>query len=263
LFNFASDQGDQLGDLLAVEVPRMREGNENLPANPSRVRVQYDDSVRQAHGFADGVGDKQDRFAGSKPEFLNLLVEQGAGLGVERGKRFIHQQNRRVHDQGAGDGDALPHSTGQLVNQFAGAVGQVNHLQRIGRAILPLAPGNAGHFQPEFDIRKSRKPGEQAMFLKDHRPVRSGPGDRFAIERRAADIGFEHSRSDVEQRALAASAGTNDDDKFARLNGDAHPSKGRDSRTLEVLVDVAQHQPASQSGGGGRGCWVGQSHSFE
>ena len=45
----------------------------------------------------------------------NSRVELGARHRIERAERFVHQQNRRVHGQRAGDADALPLAARELV----------------------------------------------------------------------------------------------------------------------------------------------------
>ena len=46
---------------------------------------------------------------GNQPEDI------GAGLGVEVAGRLVRQENRRVHGEGAGDGDTLALATRQLI----------------------------------------------------------------------------------------------------------------------------------------------------
>jgi hypothetical protein len=43
-------------------------------------------------------------------------VEYIAGLRIERGKRFIHQQHTGLRGQGASNGHPLPHASGELMD---------------------------------------------------------------------------------------------------------------------------------------------------
>ena len=160
-------------------------------------------------------------------------------LGVEGGERLIHQQHRRVHHHGPGDGDPLPHAAGKLVHQ----------LFRRWRTNAPFAAPaatrsdrsdgrNARHFQSEFDVLRGRQPGKQSMVLKDHRPVRPRSGDRPVIQQCAAAVGPDHSRGDVQQRALSAAAGADDDHEFARLAIQRDVLDGRDIGIAEPLADA-------------------------
>ena len=56
-------------------------------------------------------------------------MQQGAGLGIKGGKRLVHQQHRRVHHQGTGDGDPLTHPARQFVDQLVALGLQVDQLQ--------------------------------------------------------------------------------------------------------------------------------------
>src|ERR1019366_8440049 len=57
-FNFRSDQMHQLSDLLAVEIARMLERNQYLPADSTGMGVQTHNPIRQPHRLAHRVCDK-------------------------------------------------------------------------------------------------------------------------------------------------------------------------------------------------------------
>jgi hypothetical protein len=122
--------------------------------------MQNNDPIRQANRFAHRMSNKQNRLVRLTPEVLNAMMQLRAGLGIQSRKRLIHQQDGRVHDQRAGDGDPLPHSAGQFVNEFFRAAGKMHHLQRASDAIRSFRLRNAGHFHAEFDILGGGKPGK-------------------------------------------------------------------------------------------------------
>jgi hypothetical protein len=61
-----------------------------------------------------------------------------AGVAVEVAGRLVGQNQRRLHDGGAGDGDALALAAGKLVRLVVGAVFQAEILERLGDAALAL-----------------------------------------------------------------------------------------------------------------------------
>ena len=52
----------------------------------------------------------------------------------------------------------------------------------------------------------------------NRRPLRSGRDDAMVIEQHFTDIGLDHPACDVEERALAAPAGTDNDDELAEID---------------------------------------------
>ena len=68
------------------------------------------DAVGAAHG-RQAVGDQERRAAGHQP--LQRLLHLRLALGVERAGRLVEQQDRRVLQEGAGDGDPLALAAGQ------------------------------------------------------------------------------------------------------------------------------------------------------
>src|SRR4051812_13883570 len=116
VFDFAADHAGQLVDVGAVETAGVREFDGDFLADAAGVGVEDDHAVGEADGFADGVGDEEDRLVGFEPELLELEVEEGAGLGVEGGEGFVHEEDGGVKDEGAGDGDALAHAAGEFVD---------------------------------------------------------------------------------------------------------------------------------------------------
>ena len=45
-----------------------------------------------------------------------------AGERIERRERLVHQQNVRIEQQRAGDGDALLHAAGEFINPLGGKI---------------------------------------------------------------------------------------------------------------------------------------------
>jgi hypothetical protein len=82
--------------------------------------------------------------------------EQGdhlfAGVAVEVAGRLIGQNQRRLHDGGAGDRHALALAAGELVGPMVGAVLQAEAGERPGDAGVALPGRNAGQGHRQRDI---------------------------------------------------------------------------------------------------------------
>src|ERR1700722_801384 len=255
VFDLFADSATQFAEVGGVDLPRMRQAHRKLRPDAAGISVQDNHPVGEADRFADAVGDEQYRLVRLTPNLLQVLMHEGAGLGVERGEGFVHQQHSRVHHQGAGDGDALAHSTGKLVHEFSAAGGEVDHAHGGGDAVVTLALGDAGHFEAEFDILLGREPGEKAVFLEYHRAAGAGGGDGFAVEKDFATVGEDHSGGDVEEGGFAAAAGADDDDKFAGAAFEGDVGEGGDARFLERLADAGEAEQAPSGGGDNRSWW--------
>jgi len=59
----------------------------------ARAERQKDDTIPQAHRFPHIVGNKDNRLVGLRPDAFQFLMEQVPGLGIQRRKRFVHQQD--------------------------------------------------------------------------------------------------------------------------------------------------------------------------
>ena len=237
------------GALAAVGLAdRMGQIDENLAADAPGMRMQNDDPVGQAHRFADRVRDKENRLVGLNPQLLKLLMKQRARLGVKGGKRLVHQQDGRVHDQGAGDGDALFHAAGKLVGQLFAAVGEVDHFQSGFDALAAVFFAHPGHAQAKADVLSGVHPGEQAVVLEDHGAIRSGLGHGLTIEVDGAFVGVDHSAGEVEDGGFAAARRADHDHKLAGTAFEGDILNGGEGGTGEALGDAAHGEPAATDG---------------
>ena len=75
------------------------------------------------------------RSSGRSMSCEQFLLQDFAGLRVERGERLVHQQDRRVHRERAHQPDALLHAAGELIG------------------IVPLESGQADQFEIVRDAR--------------------------------------------------------------------------------------------------------------
>jgi len=67
-------------------------------------------AVAQAHRLPHIMGHEKNGFPAVPPDALQVTVELFPRQGVQRGKRFIHEQHPGVGRERPGQGDALFHS---------------------------------------------------------------------------------------------------------------------------------------------------------
>src|SRR5205823_13324977 len=104
------------GELDAVQVTWSRQLNYEFLLHSSRMRRKKQDPIAQTNRFADVVGDKDNGFAPRFPNALEVAIKLFAGESIEGGEGLIHQEDARIRREGAGQGDALFHPSGKLVN---------------------------------------------------------------------------------------------------------------------------------------------------
>ena len=75
-----------------------------------------DDNLVGLEDGVEAVGDGDD--GSSAHEFAGGFFKQGFGFGVERGGGFVEDQDRRVFEKGAGEGEALGLSAGEAGAAF-------------------------------------------------------------------------------------------------------------------------------------------------
>ena len=91
---------------------------------------------------------KDDRASSLAPDTLQFVVQQVAGLGIESGERFVHQQDVGFGGERAGDSDALPHAAGELVNVAVFKLPKMYQPQIVLRLLARSALGTPFIFMP-------------------------------------------------------------------------------------------------------------------
>ena len=153
------------------------------------------------------MGDEHHGLAFIRPfhELQELFLQDLAGLRIERGEWFVHQQDRRVHGECTHEADTLLHAARELIGVMALESGKSDEFQIVRHPLLDLRARRAGHRQSERGVVVDGFPRQQAEMLKHHRDaVRRTPGDRLAVDEdlTAAQIG--EPRDAAQQRGLAA-----------------------------------------------------------
>ena len=139
-----------------------------------------------------------------------FFLQDFAGLRVERGERFVHQQNRRVDRQRAHEADALLHAAGELVGIMLLEAGQADEVEIMRDALLDMRGRRAGHGETEGGVVINGFPGQQAEVLEHHGHAFGRAGDRVAVDQQSAVADVGQAGNAAQQRRLAATARPDD-----------------------------------------------------
>ena len=227
-----------------------RQERHGRPARAGRARglrfvcraglgVIHDAAVQQADdagGIALGqlriVRDHDDKAVAR--DLLENFHDLHARLGVQRAGRLVRQQNVRVVDEGAGDGDALHLAAGHLVWPLVQLIAEADLLQHGNGAGTALLAGNAGERQGQLDVCQHALVRDEIVALKDKAdgvvavgvPVPVAVllcGD--TVDEQVARRVAVQTADDVQKRRLAAAGRTENGDKFIVAEAQAHAAE--------------------------------------
>ena len=159
------------------------------------VDVMSDDDQIEAEAFGDGT---------------DVALQRCAGKGIERGKRFVQQQQFGFHHQRTGKRHALLLAARQILYIGVGVILQLDQSQRLIDALTLFLFRPAGEAEADADILRYLHPREEMWSLEHHDPARRRPFDFLVVEMHRAFGGTIQAGDDVQQGRLAA-AGAADD----------------------------------------------------
>ena len=154
---------------------------------PGRAR-HHRDAVAEHDRLVDRMGDEHHGLAlvGPLHELQELLLQDLAGLRVERGERLVHQQDRRIDRERAHEADALLHAAGELIGILLLEAGEADEVEIVPHALLDDGRRRAGHGEPEGGVLVDGLPRQQAEMLEHHGDARRRSCDRLAEHRELA-----------------------------------------------------------------------------
>ena len=162
------------------------------------------------------------------------IAELAAARGVERRRRLIHQEQRRVDRERARDRHALRFPTRELARQRLLAVLDAERAQQLARAALRFRQRDAVRVhRREPHVLERRQVLEQVMKLEDEadlaaklaqRRRRDGRAavERHLVDRDAAGIERFEPRDRSEHRRLARSRRSHDRDQRPARHVEGH-----------------------------------------
>ena len=191
---------------------------------------------------------EQDGRAGS----VNLF-EQGQNVDrqvrIEVSRRLVGKDQRRLGNDRARDGDSLLLPSRKAARSLFAATRETYALERLGHPRPYQALGHGEDLESDRHVFKDRPVVDDAKVLEHDPEVAPQEGNRLLGESADVSTAEEHptlvngqlSIDKLQERALAGSARTGNENELAALHAEVHTSK-RGLVGTEVLVDVFQHQ---------------------
>ena len=212
-----------------------------LDARLFRCATLFDDAAVEqvdraigVRGVARIVRDHADRRAAAV-QLAKQLHHRFAVRRIEVTRRLVGEEDERIAGDGAGDGDALLLTAGELRRIVLHAVAHAHALERIGDALLALGRRHAAVRERQLDVLVDREIADQVERLEDEADLavadagalrRRELRDRLAGERVLAVGRRVEQAEDREQRRLAAARRSFHRDVLARLDLDVDVLKG-------------------------------------
>src|SRR5512132_375081 len=187
------------------------------------------DAVGKRHRFRLVVRDVDHRRAGALVEFRELAFHRGAQMDVEICEGFVEQHQRRLGDEAACEGDALPLSARQQRGSPIAETLQFDERERRVDAALALGILDACDGEAVRNVFGDGHVRPQRIRLEHDADSAPLGGNLIGGCRHdgIADTDFPRIRSieacDLpQQRRLAAARGTQDRDQFAVRDGERY-----------------------------------------
>src|SRR3954454_948840 len=185
---------------------------------------EHDDAIGEIHRLVDVVRDEQDGDAVLLAHAQHEILEVAACLCVDRGERLVHEQDRRLIRQRAGDGHALLHPAGQLPWVVVDESRQADRIEGLLDESRSLAAAQPLVTKRQQHVVADGRPGHQraAVLLEDERHLLRRLGHSLAAEDRLAARRAQQPCDAFEQRRLPAAGRSDDADELAVLDDERH-----------------------------------------
>ena len=190
------------------------------------------------------VGDHDDRRA-LRVELVDQAHDRLAGRAVEVARRLVREHDRGASDQRPRDRDPLPLAARQLGRPGGEPVAETDPGERLGRALTPLADGDAGVQQPVGDVlERGRVLGEEELLEDEADPRRAHCGQLAVGHLRRVEAGDRHpprARTlerphQVQERRLARPGRPDDRRQLAGADAEAHALQRGNRRVRPVRL---------------------------
>jgi hypothetical protein len=206
--------------------------------------VAHADLPAGAGGDVEVVGHQHDGDALLAVEPLEQRHHLLAGAGVEVAGGLVGEQHLRLAHQGAGDGDPLLLTAGQLVRPVVEAVAHAHPLQGRLRAPPSLPPARTPVHQGHPDVVEGAGAGQQLEGLEDEADGAVAQLGQLVLAHRG-DVAAAHPQhagrrpvepaEQVHQRRLAGAGRPDDGGVVAALDGEGDAAEGVDRDALELV----------------------------
>ncbi|OQC72504.1 MAG: hypothetical protein BWX45_00893 [Deltaproteobacteria bacterium ADurb.Bin002] len=171
------------------------------------------------------VRDHDNGFSHVAVEALHHGKDLLGGDAVEIARRLVGDQNRRIGDNGPGDGHALLLAAGHLPRIVVHPVRQPHHRKRHLGVFAPLFFGKDREVQRQLNVLHGLENGNQVVELKDEAHRVGPPGGQLRLRERgdvdiahmnAAGVGPVNPRDQIEKCCFARTGRPHERQKFSR-----------------------------------------------
>src|SRR6202035_3126143 len=148
-----------------------------------------------------------------------LILHVLPRLHVERAKRLVHEQDRRIDDPALGNGNALFHSTRELMREAVLEAGEPDAGDEGACTPIRLRRRYAAEIETETDVVEHATPRQQRVLLKEISGMAIDTAQLLAEDAHLALRRRQQPGGNVEQGRLAA----------ARRADESEEGAGRDA----------------------------------
>src|ERR1017187_2645610 len=209
-------------ELRGGALPRVLHRNPKIGANPGGISSQDDNAIRQHHRFFDIVGHEEDtasRDLLAQPELHQFTAQVLRREHIERGKWLVHEQDFRLHRQGARESHTLLHAAGELLWVRILEAFQADRIQRVERLPMPFALRHAQRQQRHFDVFGHGQPRKQREALKNNCDVGAGLRHGPAMPQNFAGAWRRQTREHAQESRFARARWPKQRDDYSGLHG--------------------------------------------
>ena len=136
----------------------------DLADDAAGIGREQQDAVAHQHRFLDVVGDEDDaldRQLAVAPQVEEVGAQGFRREHVERRERLVHQQNVGMHDERAGEADALAHAAGKFARIGGFVTVEPDQIDRRQRALADFRLGQPERLEAELHVFKHGQPGKE------------------------------------------------------------------------------------------------------
>ena len=182
-----------------------------------RPGLEDHDTIGQGIGVDRIMGDEH----GHSIERVEMTSQVPAHLAADRdiegGERLVEEEQPRIADESAGEGDSLGLAAGELAGSVFGVIAEADSTEPIQCRLPGLAPRRSSGAQTERDVLHGREVRKQEVVLEDdadrsllggHEPLPGGVVERDAVDDHEAVVDGQQPGEAAQQRRLSGTIGT-------------------------------------------------------
>ena len=182
----------------------------------------------EGEGVLEAVGDEKCGGVGDVALLDDKLDDGGGGDGVQTAGGGVVEDEVGFGDDGAGDGDAAAHATGELGGELGSGVGEKDEVEDFFNALMGVVGGDAFFVEAVGDVVLDVEGVEEGGLLEDHadavaelEAVHFAHGDDILAEDGdGAGVGQKEPVDELEEDRFAASGWAEDDELLAGGDGE-------------------------------------------